>query len=468
MDGSRQGWGVLDLVAGSLARIFDVCWVFVAAVVAYWIRFEHIDIPLPFQAVMVIGALLVMLCSAGFSVYRSWRGRRKIHLIGCLLASYVCSWSILMGLLVVSHQAGNYSRLWFGFWFVTALLGSTAFRGVVYFTLSRIRALGYNHKRVIIVGSPCSIEKAYQRICESPWLGMILHKILIVGDDQKCALMFPRIQDVSNLSEAVSKDSVHEVWICLPLREEQRINDVLFELRHSTTNIRYFPDLSGYRLLNHKATEVAGLNVLDLSCSPLDGLNRFVKNLEDRILGLIIFVVIVPLLALIAVGVKLSSPGPIIFKQYRHGMDGRRINVYKFRSMKIHQEPKGIITQARREDDRITPFGRFLRRTSLDELPQFFNVIQGKMSIVGPRPHALAHNEKYKELVESYMKRHKVKPGITGWAQVNGLRGETDTLDKMQKRVEYDLFYIENWSLAFDLRIIVMTLWRGFVNRNAF
>lgn len=473
MEGSRQGWAVLDVIAGSLARIFDICWVFIAAVIAYWIRFDHFQVPLPFQAVMLIGALMVMVYSSGFSVYGSWRGRRKIHLLGRLCISYVVAWATVMGLLAATHQADYFSRLWLGFWFLTALMGSVAFRGVVYFCLSRARARGHNVKRVIIVGSSRSIEKAHRRLVENPWLGLDLHKMLVLGDDIASTgvdypLQHPALTDLQQLSQVVNADAINEVWICLPLREEERVNEVLYALRHSTVNIRFFPDLSGYRLLNHRATEVAGLYALDLSCSPLDGFNRFVKNLEDRVLGLAIVMFITPLLLLIAIGVKLSSPGPVLFKQYRQGMDGRRINVYKFRSMKIHNEPQGRVTQARRFDDRVTAFGRFLRRTSLDELPQFFNVIQGKMSIVGPRPHAMAHNEHYKELVESYMKRHKVKPGITGWAQVNGLRGETDTLDKMRKRVEYDLFYIENWSLGFDLRIIGLTLWKGFFHKNAF
>jgi putative colanic acid biosynthesis UDP-glucose lipid carrier transferase len=171
---------------------------------------------------------------------------------------------------------------------------------------------------------------------------------------------------------------------------------------------------------------------------------------------------------MIGIAIKLSSPGPVLFKQYRMGINGKHFKVYKFRSMVVHNESGGDVTQASRNDSRVTRVGAFLRRTSLDELPQFFNVLQGRMSIVGPRPHALAHNEYYKDLVESYMQRHKVKPGITGWAQVSGYRGETDTLDKMQKRVEYDLWYIDNWSLWIDIKIIFLTVFKGFVNKNAF
>jgi putative colanic acid biosynthesis UDP-glucose lipid carrier transferase len=171
---------------------------------------------------------------------------------------------------------------------------------------------------------------------------------------------------------------------------------------------------------------------------------------------------------MIAIGVKLTAPGPVLFKQLRHGWDGKPVKVYKFRTMVVHSEEGGQVTQACKGDSRITPFGAFLRRTSLDELPQFFNVLQGRMSIVGPRPHAIAHNEEYKDQIDEYMLRHKVKPGITGWAQVNGWRGETDTLEKMQKRVEYDLYYIDHWSLWFDLKIIFITLFKGFVGKNAY
>lgn len=206
--------------------------------------------------------------------------------------------------------------------------------------------------------------------------------------------------------------------------------------------------------------------VMDISCSPITGVNQVVKRLEDVVLGGVISVLILPVCAVIAIAIRCTSPGPIIFKQYRTGMNGEPISVYKFRTMKVHTEPEATVTQARHGDPRVTRLGAFLRRTSLDELPQFFNVLKGDMSIVGPRPHALEHNEYYKELVQYYMKRHKVKPGITGWAQVNGYRGATDTLDKMQKRVEHDLWYINNWSPLLDLRIVFWTAFKGFLNHQ--
>ena len=183
---------------------------------------------------------------------------------------------------------------------------------------------------------------------------------------------------------------------------------------------------------------------------------------------MLILLLISPVLLVVAIGVKLSSPGPVFFRQQRNGWGGKPIHVLKYRSMVVHQEAVGTVTQASKQDARITAFGAFLRRTSLDELPQFWNVMTGEMSIVGPRPHAVAHNDQYKVLVDDYMLRHRVKPGITGWAQINGYRGETDTLDKMQKRVEYDLYYIEHWSVWLDLKIIALTVFKGFVNKNAY
>jgi len=240
-------------------------------------------------------------------------------------------------------------------------------------------------------------------------------------------------------------------------------------LRHQTVEVRFIPEFRDMALLNHRISEVAGHMSIDLSVTPMTETARFIKRLEDLVLGSLFFLFSLPVCLIIAVVLKWQCPSaPMLFKQYRTGVNGRNFKVYKFRSMEVHDEPRGQVTQARRDDPRVTPFGAFLRRSSLDELPQFYNVLQGRMSIVGPRPHALTHNEHYKDQVVSYMKRHKVKPGITGWAQVNGLRGETDTLDKMQRRVEHDLWYIDNWSLWLDLRIIGLTIIKGFFHRNAY
>ena len=271
-----------------------------------------------------------------------------------------------------------------------------------------------------------------------------------------------------SLSRRVAHSGAQEVWICVPLEMGPAVRSIFYALRHHTVEVRFIPEFRDMQLLNHRMSEVAGQFAFDLSVTPMNETARLIKRLEDMILGTLISILILPVCALIAICIKLTSPGPILFKQYRTGDNGKRFKVYKFRSMRVHQELPGQVTQASKNDRRLTRIGAFLRRTSLDELPQFYNVLQGRMSIVGPRPHALAHNEYYKELIESYMKRHKVKPGITGWAQMNGLRGETDTIDKMDRRVEYDLWYIDNWSLWLDLRIIFWTIIKGFIHKNAY
>jgi putative colanic acid biosynthesis UDP-glucose lipid carrier transferase len=274
--------------------------------------------------------------------------------------------------------------------------------------------------------------------------------------------------DVGLLSDYVECNRISQVWIALPMSAQEQISNILKALDHSTADIKFVPDLFGLQLLNHSVDQVAGLPVINLRASPLDGNARLIKAIEDRMLAAMILVLIAPLLTTIAIAVKLSSPGPVLFRQKRHGLDGKIIEVWKFRTMRVHAEEGDRVTQATRHDPRITKLGRILRRTSADELPQFFNVLQGSMSIVGPRPHALAHNHQYKDEVENYMQRHRVKPGITGWAQVNGLRGETDTIAKMAARVEYDLYYMQNWSLMFDLRIVALTVVKGLVGRNAY
>ncbi|EEF22413.1 Exopolysaccharide production protein PSS, putative [Ricinus communis] len=236
-----------------------------------------------------------------------------------------------------------------------------------------------------------------------------------------------------------------------------RILDLLDSLKNSTASIYFVPDLFVFDLIQARFDMVNGIPVVAVCESPFFGLRSIVKRLSDIVIAGGILAVIWPILLLIAFGVARSSPGPVLFKQRRYGLDGKEILVYKFRSMTVCEDGNAI-RQAQKNDNRVTRFGEFLRKSSLDELPQLINVLQGRMSIVGPRPHAVAHNELYRTLIKGYMVRHKVKPGITGLAQINGCRGETDTVDKMQARIHYDIEYLRNWSLGLDLQIILKTL----------
>jgi len=258
------------------------------------------------------------------------------------------------------------------------------------------------------------------------------------------------------LADHARTNTVDVIYIALPMASQPRILKLLEDLRDTTASIYFVPDIFVSDLIQARVDSIGGLPVVAVCESPFHGFNAVVKRVSDFCLAALILVLISPLMAAIALGVKLSSHGPVLFKQRRYGLDGKRIVVYKFRSMSV-AEDGDVVRQATRNDQRVTRFGAFLRRTSLDELPQFINVLQGRMSIVGPRPHAVAHNETYRKLIRGYMIRHKVKPGITGLAQVNGLRGETDTVDKMKARIDYDLAYLRNWSLALDVRIILKT-----------
>ena len=242
---------------------------------------------------------------------------------------------------------------------------------------------------------------------------------------------------------------------------------LLESLQGTTASLFFVPDVFGISIIQGRLQDMNGVPVVGICETPFTGTNELVKRLSDIVLASLILLLISPLLLVIAIGVKLSSPGPAIFKQRRNGLDGEEIVVYKFRSMTT-QDNGPQVMQATRGDSRITPFGAFLRKTSLDELPQFINVLQGRMSIVGPRPHAVAHNEMYRQLIKAYMVRHKVKPGITGWAQVNGLRGETDSLQKMEARVRHDLDYLRHWSLGLDFYIILRTVRLVFSDRSAY
>ncbi|SFW20932.1 putative colanic acid biosysnthesis UDP-glucose lipid carrier transferase, partial [Nitrosovibrio sp. Nv17] len=266
----------------------------------------------------------------------------------------------------------------------------------------------------------------------------------------------PLLGRLHELPGFVKTQRIQFIYLSLPMASQPRILHVLDELKDTTASIYFVPDMFVTDLIQGRSGTVCGTPVISVCESPFTGSNGFIKRASDIVLSLLILALISPLLLLVALAVKLDSPGPVIFKQRRYGLDGEEILVYKFRSMRVCEDGE-TIRQASREDSRITRVGAFLRKSSLDELPQFINVLQGRMSIVGPRPHAVAHNETYRNLIKGYMIRHKVKPGITGWAQVNGYRGETRTLDKMQARIDHDLDYLRNWSLKLDLHIILKT-----------
>jgi putative colanic acid biosysnthesis UDP-glucose lipid carrier transferase len=275
------------------------------------------------------------------------------------------------------------------------------------------------------------------------------------------------IGSLSNLGEYVKENRTDIIFIALPIRHVKRVMNLLDDLRDTTASIYYVPDIFVFDLIQARSGEIHGIPVVAMCETPFYGYRGVAKRLTDIVLSVVILLLLLPLLALIAILVKVSSPGPIIFKQRRYGLDGREIAVYKFRTMKV-TEDGAQIRQASKEDDRITRIGAVLRRSSLDELPQLINVLQGRMSLVGPRPHAVAHNEEYRKLIKGYMVRHKVLPGITGLAQVNGCRGETSQLKEMEARVNFDLDYLRHWSPMLDIKIILLTVVKIFRDDKAY
>jgi len=421
--------------------------------------------------VTILAAFICPLVFSFFHLYQSVRVLSLGHYLGRLFQAWVSLLVVLAGFAFLTKTGESFSRGWFLLAGLFLLLLLILLRGGLLLLLRLMRAHGWNERRVVMLGAGAAGQKLAFILQQAHWTGF---RVTHVFDDQPAGqslnqvpvLLMPDNLDVWLTGHA---DDVDEIWLTLPLDQKVRMDELIHQLRHHPVPVRIALDVLPTLGLTHcSMADMGGVPMLNLNMTPITGINRVQKVIEDRLLGAVLFVFAMPLLLLIALAVRLTSKGPVLFRQQRHGWDGRIITVYKFRTMFCHEEELGHVTQASRTDPRVTPLGRWLRRTSFDELPQLINVLQGRMSIVGPRPHAVAHNVFYRDVITDYMQRHRVKPGITGWAQVNGWRGETDTLDKMQKRVEYDLYYIENWSLLFDLKILLLTFLGGFMSRNAY
>ncbi|MBF0146753.1 MAG: undecaprenyl-phosphate glucose phosphotransferase [Magnetococcales bacterium] len=456
-----------------LMRFLDIVVLLTSGLFSLYWSFGSLTHP---RETLTIGLFVVLIwlvvANANNNLYRQWRGISlwvEVGTVSWVLVLVIMTVAmVIRDLLIVSRPIPD---LLFGKWLAICWLMLVIYRVSLRNFLRWMRRKGYNHRHIVIAGAGDLGRKVIRELAQATWTGL---DVVAFFDDcypnniPREVEGIPVVGTLDDLHTFVELNDIDQVWIALPLRAEQRMKKMIKSLRHSTVDILFIPDIFTFDLLNHSITQISGIPVMNLSVTPMVGLNRKVKAVEDRVLAFLILLLCMPLMLVIAIQVKKSSPGPILFRQIRHGWDGRKVEVWKFRTMYLHEEPEGQVIQAKRNDSRVTPIGQFLRRTSLDELPQFINVLQGTMSIVGPRPHAVEHNIFYRDEIDQYMKRHIVKPGITGWAQVNGLRGETDTLEKMQRRVEFDLYYISNWSLFFDIRIILMTIIKLFFSRNAY
>lgn len=451
-----------------VATLYALDWAVIAttAIAAYRIYLHSWAMPGPSVFVVGTAILLAAIIFPKLHLYRAWRGAALFDEVRALTLAWVAVLSFLFAFAFVTKMGAVFSRGWIVSW---ALLGWCALvieRPFIRLVLRMLRRRGFNQRQIVIVGTGELGKDLARRLAKSPWAGLQVAGFFVADDELPGATIEGRavLGRLADLPSYVEREGIDQVWITLALRDEDKVRQIQHGLRHSTADIRFVPDIFGFRLLNHSVTEVAGLPVLNLSTTPMTGLNRMMKALEDRLLALLILMLVSPLMLVIAIGVKLSSPGPIFYRQERVGWAGQPFMMLKFRSMPTDAEHGTGPVWARSGEKRATPFGAFLRRTSLDELPQFINVLKGEMSIVGPRPERPVFVDKFKDEIPDYMKKHLVKAGITGWAQVNGWRGDTD----LSKRIEYDLFYIENWSLWFDLKIIFLTLFKGLMNKNAY
>lgn len=413
-------------------------------------------------AAMVLTALIFPL----FAVYRVWRGSSTLSEIKHLTLAWFLVGLLLTAAAFVTQSGEQYSRSWIGLWFMTTWVVLVGSRVLLRVVLRWLRSNGINHRHVVIVGTGEQAAVVADRLRRSTWFGLEI-SALFGANTEKLPLWLKNkkiISSVSELHQYVDESDVDQVWISLPHSEEKMIREVINALDGLPVEIRYVPDIFEYQLMHHSLSEVAGVPVVNISYSAIDGANRIIKTVEDYVLAVLLLVLASPVMLIIAAGVKLSSPGPVLYRQQRVGWNEQVFTMFKFRSMPIEAEHETGPVWTDKMDNRATAFGSFLRKTSLDELPQLFNVLMGEMSLIGPRPERPVFVEQYKDEIPHYMKKHLVKAGVTGWAQVHGWRGNTC----LHARIEHDLYYIENWSLWLDIKIIVMTVFRGLIHKNAY
>ena len=444
-------------------RLLDPLLVAAVGAAAYGV---YLDDPMLAERYTLAIIGMTFACAALFpfvGLYSSQRGVTLFEEVRRLVNAWLLLATAWFAFLFLSKTGTDFSRVWSIYWIIAGFLVHLAVRGAIRVTLRMLRRRGYNVRRIAIVGAGEFGREIAQRIGKMPWSGLHVRGFYDDEPPLHRAAGAPFLGAVDQLLRDLAGGSIDQVWIALPLRAEARIREVLEDLRHYSVQVRFVPDIFDFALLHHSMSEIAGLPVINLTESPLEGANLFLKQVEDFVVSLSILVIVSPLMLLIAVGVKLSSPGPVFYRQERVTWNGERFRILKFRTMPIDVEAASGPVWSNRSESRATRFGAFLRRTSLDELPQFINALRGEMSVVGPRPERPEFVEQFKREIPGYMQKHLVKAGITGWAQVNDFRGDTD----LHERIQCDLYYIENWSLWFDLRIIALTIAHVFRSRNA-
>jgi putative colanic acid biosynthesis UDP-glucose lipid carrier transferase len=389
------------------------------------------------------------------------------------------AWSITFGILLtiafISKTSTLYSRQFLIIFFIVGYLGQLLLHIISRYYLIWKKSTQHDIN-ALIIGTGELANYLFAKINNNPWvIEKIIGTVTTPDDSPKhddnvvnnVKVKAPILGNLDDAYQLVDKHSIKVVYIVAPLNISPQIEKLYFELLDKNVDVHWVPNIFALHLINHSVKELAGIPIITLSETPLRGLSLVLKVLEDRILSVFILILISPILLIAAIAIKLDSPGPVFFRQERTGWDGTIFRIWKFRTMKVHREDNGVVTQATQDDPRVTRVGKFLRRTSIDELPQIFNVLQGSMSLVGPRPHAISHNIQYAKEIAAYLTRHRIKPGITGLAQVRGYRGETKDLELMIKRVKSDIEYINKWSISLDI-IILLRTFLIFFKHNAY
>lgn len=453
----------------ALARLLDVMLVALGAALASLLCLAESGHSIVETSFVAFDMAIAILLLPWFSVYDSWRGRSKWRLSLCIVFGWIVVQACGLAVMFLLHRTASLSRLWCVTWTAFTACALVVSRLLVHAALSRMRRAGRNLRSVAVVGAGTHRDGVIAQIAASPDAGFRAVATLNTWPDSEPDVAgLPAFRQLHEFADWVRREQVDEVWLALPMSEEDTVLRVLAVFSGDLVNVRFLPDVRSLVMFDRNVVDLLGSPAINLMASPMTPYGLLQKALFDRLFAAVALLALAPLMLLIAIAVKTTSKGPVLFTQRRKGADGRVFRIYKFRSMRAHAQQPGVVRQATRGDSRITRVGAFLRRTSLDELPQFLNVLRGEMSVVGPRPHAIEHDDQYRGLVDGYIHRYRIKPGITGWAQVNGFRGETDRIEKMQGRVEHDLYYLRNWSFGLDMHIVVATVAKGFLNRNAY
>ncbi len=446
-------------------RVLDPLLVVAAGVIAHFFYLGEFEPPARYAAALLAVGVVAMTVFPLLGLYQSQRGASFSDELRALVLGWLTI-AVSGGVFLFLTKTGSeFSRAWALLWIAGGLAVHVALRGGIRIVLRRLRRRGYNLRHVAVVGAGPLGRDVATRLKAAPWSGLAVRSFY----DDDPALAESTIDGIEvagtldQLADDVDRNGIDQIWIALPLRAEVRIRGLLDALRRTTAVIRFVPDLYGFHLLHHSVTEVAGMPVLNLTDTPLSGVSSTLKRIEDLAISLVIATLTAPLWLAIALGIKASSTGPVLYRQQRVTWNGQRFEMLKFRTMPSDAEAGSGPVWTRHGERRATGFGAFLRRFSLDELPQLWNVLRGDMSLVGPRPERPEFVEQFRVEIPGYMQKHLVKAGITGWAQVNDLRGDSD----LAQRIQYDLYYIDHWSLWFDLQILTVTLWHILTSRNA-